>query len=50
MASLWTSAVENATTTNGRVRCNHGAGSAQIVLEVYDKTGNSLYQKFISAD
>jgi prepilin-type N-terminal cleavage/methylation domain-containing protein len=50
MVSLWVTAGESATATNGRIRCNHGAGSAQLILEVYDKTGNSLYQKFISAD
>ena len=49
-ASLWTSNAAGATSANGRVRCNHGAGSAQIVLEATDKDNAKLYQKSISAD
>ena len=44
--SLWTTTA----TQNGRIRCTHGAGSAQLILTAQDKDSGELYSKSISAD
>ena len=45
-ASLWVTSA----TQNGRIRCTHGAGSAQLILTAQDKDAAELYSKSISAD